>query len=188
MAERAAIDRSKLAVSSLTSADSGDLAAFSSGDHDIDDFLKSDALRLERLHVARTYLAWYGSSPELVGYVSLMADAIVLQNRERKKLKLASDDHPVVPAIKIARLGSSVSFRAHHRGVGKALVAFAFVTGLSVEESSGCRLLTLDAYPDSVPFYKKLGFVFNRAADYRDRRNPSMRLDLFSVEEPPWLG
>jgi len=49
-------------------------------------------------------------------------------------------------------------------------------------------LLTLDAYPDSVPFYKKLGFVFNRAADYRDRRNPSMRLDLFSVEEPPWLG
>ena len=111
MAERAAIDRSKLAVSSLTSADSGDLAAFSSGDHDIDDFLKSDALRLERLHVARTYLAWYGSSPELVGYVSLMADAIVLQNRERKKLKLASDDHPVVPAIKVVGCSRSTPTR-----------------------------------------------------------------------------
>jgi hypothetical protein len=31
----------------------------------------------------------------------------------------------------------------------------------------------------SLGFYEALGFVLNRANDYRDRQNPSMRIDLF---------
>ena len=41
---------------------------------------------------------------ELVGYMTLLADAVVLETKERKRLALSAHDHPAVPALKIARL------------------------------------------------------------------------------------
>jgi hypothetical protein len=33
-----------------------------------------------------------------------------------------------------------------------------------------------------------MGFLPNRAKLYQDRENPSMRLDLFPIELPRWIG
>lgn len=91
-------------------------ADFTCGDDDLDDFIRSDALRLHTLNVARTYVAHYRG--HACGYVASMTDAIVLKPNERKKIRdaggrgLAFDDHPVVPPLKIARLA-----------VGKSAVA-----------------------------------------------------------------
>ena len=63
---------------------------------------------------------------------------------------------------------------------------FAFATALSLSARVGCRLLTLDAYAQSVAFYEHLGFVRNRAKEYRDRQNPSMRFDLHAPNLPAW--
>ena len=64
---------------------------------------------------------------------------------------------------------------------------FAFDQGNDLAELVGCRLLTLDAYPQSVEFYKKLGFVENKAKVYQEKTHPSMRFDLFAPTLPAWV-
>lgn len=188
---RAGIDRSLLEISSFGEESIGAFATFSCGDDDLDDFIRTDALRLQSLNVARSYVAWYEGHAR--GYVTVMADAVVLKPNERKKLRdgagnaLAFQDHPVVPALKIARLAVCEELRAEYRGIGEALVRFAFYTGLDMSEAVGCRLLTLDAYSDALGFYEKLGFVRNLDTTYENKPRPSMRLDLFSPTAPTWL-
>jgi hypothetical protein len=75
----------------------------------------------------------------VTAYVSLLVDEVVLETRERKKLALGSHNHPIVPALKIATLGVSASFRAMNRGAGEALMSFAFVSALDVADYAGCR-------------------------------------------------
>jgi ribosomal protein S18 acetylase RimI-like enzyme len=181
---RSSVSAEDLKVRVLTAADGPQLAAFTCGEADLDDFVRSDALRLQSHRVARTYLAFYGV--ELVGYATLLADSIVLETKERKRLALGSHDHPAVPALKIARLGVSESFRATRSGVGSALVRIALAVGADLSDRIGCRLLTVDAYPDAVAFYERLGFVRNRAKAYQGREHPSMRLDIFPPEAPAW--
>lgn len=188
---RLEIDRNLLEVRPFGEEWLGALASFHCGDEDLDDFIRSDALRLQSLNVARSYLAIYGD--RVRGYLTLMADAVVLKPNERKKLRdtsgnmLAFDDHPVVPALKIARLAVCRETRAELRGIGEALVRFAFYTSLDLSEIAGCRLLTLDAYPDAIPFYEKLGFARNLDGAYAGKPRPSMRLDLFARVPPSWL-
>jgi len=188
---RVGIDQSLLEIRPFEEDSISAFAAFSCGDDDLDDFIRSDALRLQSLNVARSYVAWYEGHAR--GYVTLMADAVVLKPNERKKLRdgagnaLAFEDHPVVPALKIARLAVCKELRSGHRGIGEALVRFSYYTGLDLSEIVGCRLLTLDAYPGALPFYEKLTFIRNLDAAYASKPRPSMRLDLFAATTPSWL-
>ena len=188
---RSGLDRAKLTIERLQKDSIEDFAAFSCGDDDLDDFIRSDALRLQELSVARTYVARHEA--HACGYVTLMTDAVVLKVNERKKIRgsdgasLTFHDHPVVPALKVARIAVSTAARQAHRGIGETLVRFAFLRGLDLSEYAGCRLLTLDAYPESLGFYEKLGFVANLDESYANRARQSMRLDLFAPARPPWL-
>lgn len=181
---RRRIDVAQLEVRPLSLQDRPSIDGFSCSDADLDDFVRSDAFRLQAGNIVQTYLAFYGGT--VAGYVSLLSDAIVLATRERKRLALSVHDHPIVPALKIARLGISAEFRQSHRGLGEALVGFAFATAADIAELVGCRLLTVDAYPQSVGFYERLGFVFNRAKPYQEKLHPSMRFDLFAPKLPSW--
>jgi GNAT superfamily N-acetyltransferase len=111
---------------------------------------------------------------------------VVLETKERKRLALGSHDHPIVLALKIARLAVAEPFRAAYSGAGTALVQVALAMALDISARVGCRLLTLDAYPASVAFYEKLGFVHNRAKLYKGRVHPSMRLDIFPPTPYTW--
>jgi GNAT superfamily N-acetyltransferase len=139
---------------------------------------------LQAQRVASTYLAFF--EEQLVGYITLLADAVVLETKERKRLALSSQDHPSVPALKVARLAVRQSFRATHAGVGTALLQIAHALALDVANRVGCRLLTLDTYPAALPFYEKLGFVVNRSKTYQGRQRPSMRLDIFPPTPHSW--
>jgi GNAT superfamily N-acetyltransferase len=180
------ITATSLRVRALAAEDAEAVDGFVCGDVDLDDFLRTDALRLQRHHVARTYLAFLDG--QLVGYMTLLADAVGLETRERKRLALSSTDHPSVPALKIARLAVGREVRLERRGAGTALVAIAYAMALDLADRVGCRLLTVDAYPESVPFYERLGFVTNRAKPYQGRTHPSMRLDVFPPTPPAWLA
>lgn len=84
------------------------VAGFSCGDDDLDDFIRTDAFRYQALNVAHTYLGFV--ERRLVGFFTLATDAIRLSTSERKKTKangerLRHDDHPFIPAIKLARIG-----------------------------------------------------------------------------------
>jgi ribosomal protein S18 acetylase RimI-like enzyme len=185
VAARSAVDLKRLHIGLLSRDDAAATLGFSCGDGDLDDFLQTDAARLHSENIVRTYLAQYEG--ELVGYVSLLVDAVVLETRERKKMALGAHDHPIVPALKVARLGVSESFREKTRGVGEALMRFAFLRALDLADHVGCRLLTVDAYPASVGFYERLGFVRNRAKEYAAKAHPSMRLDVFGPVWPGWV-
>jgi hypothetical protein len=192
MAPRNPLDLSLLEVRLLEPGDAAAAAAFTCGDAepspedaDLDDFLRSDALRLQEAHIVRTFVALYDE--KLVGFISLMSDAIVLETKERKKLSLGREDHPVVPALKVARLGCDKAFREQYEGLGTVLMRFAYGQAIDINDFAACRLLTLDAYPQSVEFYeKKLRFVRNRAKEYREKNHPSMRLDVYDPDPPAW--
>jgi hypothetical protein len=67
-------------------------------------------------------------------------------------------------------------------------VRYAYATAIDLTEQVGCRLLTLDAYPASIAFYERLGFVCNQAKAYEGKAHPSMRLDLFAPQAPEWIS
>lgn len=175
------IDRALLEIRALQADDMAAAAGFTCGDVDLDDFLRSDALRLQTQRAARTFVAVYEA--ELAGYVALLVDAVELKPNERKKLDLHFRDHPMVPALKIARLGVAVAFQG--RGLGETLVHFAVARVLDIEAHAGCRLLTVDAYPAAVGFYERLGFVRNQARAYEGLERPSMRFDVFGRRALP---
>ena len=182
---KAAVDAQRLEVRQVRDTDQSALAAFECGDDDLNGFLRDDALRLQQRNTVTTYLALYDG--ELVGYISLMVDAVVLETKERKGLRLNHADHPVLPALKIARLGTAKAFREATGGLGTMLMRFAVAHGYEIADAAGCRLLTLDAYPDAISFYERLGFLRNKAKPYREREHPSMRFDLFAPDAPEWL-
>jgi hypothetical protein len=62
------------------------LPPFARGDEDLDDFLRTDALRLQAQRVASTYLAFFESS--WWATFALLADAVALETKERKALLL----------------------------------------------------------------------------------------------------
>jgi len=158
-------------------------------DQDFADFLRDDALRLQALKFATTYVAIAGD--RLIGYVTLLTDAVRLKPAERKKLKTgdvrgSGQDHPVIPAVKVARL--AVSKDQQGRGLGMRLLKWALLVATGVSESAGCRLLTLDALPLRVDYYKRRGFVLNLDEAYEGKDRPSMRFDIFQPDPPPWAS
>lgn len=178
-------NRDALEISLLSVSD--DVRGFCCGDPDLDDFILSDALRLQGQGVTSAYLARYEG--ELVGYVALLADIVELRTGERKRIGLGHSDSPMVPAVKIGRLAVTMSCRSRVRGIGTALVALSFSVATSrVASAIGCRLLTVDAYQQSVRFYESLGFVRNKARNTGDGPTVSMRLDMLAPNAPPWVG
>ncbi len=181
---KASVDPERLEIRRLEVGDESLVAGFESGDGDLNDFLRDDALRLQSLNTVLTYVALYDGVVE--GYVSLMVDAIVLETKERKKLLLTHDDHPVVPALKVARLACGKAFREAHFGLGRMLMLFALSKAITISDSVACRLITVDAYPGAVSFYDDLKFVRNRAAPYKGKEHPSMRFDMHAPVLPDW--
>ncbi len=71
--------------------------------------------------------------------------------------------------------------RGHRPGASRESRSLRFA------DQVGCRLITLDAYPESIAFYERLGFARNRSKAYREREHPSMRLDLYAPIPPLWV-
>jgi predicted GNAT family N-acyltransferase len=158
---------------------SHDTSAFDCGDSDLNEFLQKDAAVYQKEHLSFTRAVFHGE--ELVAYITLLTDSIVLKTPEKKALV---DFHQSVmqwPALKIGRL-AVVATRQKQQGIGKALLQYsvALAIRIGIEFGVGCRFLTVDAYPISVDFYKRFGFVVNKQyAEKEDPKpHPSMRYDI----------
>ncbi|MEO7032939.1 MAG: GNAT family N-acetyltransferase [Polyangiaceae bacterium] len=135
----------------------GDWSGFDSGDQDLNEFIRDDAVRLIARDVSRVYVAYEDERP--AGYIALLADTVILKTGERKHLDLKHRDSKAVPAVKVGRLAIDRETRTRIRGAGQTLMWLAFHHASLVRSRLGCRLLTVDAYKDSVSFYAQLGFV-----------------------------
>jgi len=122
-----------------------ELTALACGDDDLDDFLQSDAMRLDAADASRIYEAARESS--VVGYLALLADRVELKSPEKRKLHLAHDDPRDIPAVKVGRLAVDRAFREQNAGTGTLRMRLAGESALTVRQAVGCRRLTVDAYP-----------------------------------------
>lgn len=86
-----------------------------------------------------------------------------------------------MPAIKIARIGRSIKFR--ELKLGKLMIDYIIYKILKdFQINIGVRMVTLDAYEDSIGFYLDIGFDVNRNQG-KSSSTVSMRLDIFDYAE-----
>jgi GNAT superfamily N-acetyltransferase len=161
-----------------------EVSAFDCGDPDLNEFLQKDASAYQNEHLSFTRVVFH--EKELVAYITLLTDSIVLKTPEKKKLVDFHDSVMQWPALKIGRLAVATA-RQKQCGIGKALLQYAVGLAIRIgrESGVGCRFLTVDAYPVSIGFYERHGFVVNK--NYVDKEkpktHPSMRYDI--LKSPP---
>lgn len=153
---------------------------FDCGDQDLNEFLFEDAkLYLESL-LAVTYILEDRVNSKTVAYYCLLNDKIELDPDEKSKWNKLNRTIPnskryhAYPAVKIGRLGVSKEYTHQHIGENLILQIKILFARMNV---SGCRFLTVDAYKEAIPFYKKCGFKFLTDKDTEDQTR-SMYFDL----------
>ncbi|QRN95302.1 GNAT family N-acetyltransferase [Archangium violaceum] len=159
-----------------------DRSGFRSGNVDLDRFFHRYAGQNQfRHHIGTTYVAVEDGT--IVGFVTVAPSEIAvadLPGSRRKKLP----QYPL-PVLRLARL--AVDERAQGRGVGSGLLRAVFVLAHRLADELGCLGVVVDAKPEAVPFYEKLGFIDlgARAGHLGDRPEPRpMFLELGAIPKP----
>jgi len=148
------------------------IGIFYSGDKDLDESLKDDALRYGKQLIAKTFLVIY--EERIVAFFSVMNDAIKLNQEETVQTKNLSRLHEY-PALKIGRLAVDKTYQ--RKGFGKFAVDFVVGLAALINTSSACRFITVDSYHESILFYERNGF--KRNALYEKKKDfVSMRWDI----------
>lgn len=125
-----------------------DLAAFTCGNDHLDGWLKTHARKNAQRGFGKTYVAVEDGA--VLGFVATSATAI---ERARVKRGQGPDKWP---AMLIARMG--VSKAQQGRGLGKRLIAHAFVVADAQYRVSGCAAVIVAAKPGAETFYRQFGF------------------------------
>jgi GNAT superfamily N-acetyltransferase len=133
---------------------------FDCDDADLNDFIRTDSQRYSAEYLSHTRIALHNGV--IIGYITLLADAIILKSSEKRRLFTFHHQVYTFPALKIGRLG--VHRDKQRDGVGKSLLKYAIgvVVRLNQDMNVGCRFITVDAYPKSVSWYQYHGFFFNK--------------------------
>jgi predicted N-acetyltransferase YhbS len=131
-----------------------DRSSFSSGDIELDRFFRNYAgLNQFRLHLGTTYVALGDGT--VVGYATVVTGSIAidqLPRAERRRLP----GYPL-PILRLARL--AVATTHHGRGIGSRLVRFSLELAREMADRFGCIGVVVDAKPDAVGFFARLGFA-----------------------------
>jgi len=160
MPEKMAADEIK--VERISESHRNLLAGFKSHEKELVDFLLQDALSNQDTHISTTHLWIEKQSNKLIGYITLLADALKLESALKAEFRQKGIHYKSLPALKIGRLCVDDGFR--QRGVGTMMVDFTYCVAAETTEKFGCRFLTVDAKknPDpgksSLHFYRKLDF------------------------------
>jgi GNAT superfamily N-acetyltransferase len=141
-----------------------DVSTFDCDDDDLNDFLKNDAAKYQTEHLSQTRLVF--RQGQLIAYITLLADCIILQSSEKKKtLKEARSHHQSIytfPAVKIGRIGVRKGLQRSGIGTQLLIYTIGLVVRMNRELNIACRFITLDAYPKSVSWYEQKHFKFNK--------------------------
>ena len=158
---------------------------FDCRDDDLNDFLINESSLYRDALLSVTYIVEDKVTSEILAYFSLSNDKISLSdfesktefNRFRKNKFVNEKRLRSYPAIKIGRLAIAES--AQHQSIGTYLLEF-IEDYFIVDNKSGCRFVTVDAYVDAIPFYIKNNYQFLNNDD-EDKRTRVMYFDLASL-------
>lgn len=163
------------------------IASFDCGDADLNDFIVNEAHLYRNELIAVSYVFEHKHTGEVVGYFSLANDRVSVTdfasnsafNRFRRQRFVHEKRLRTYPAVKICRLGISQSMRG--RSVGSFLLDF-IKSYFLVDNKTGCRFVTVDAYTEAVPFYEKNNFQLLRNDDEQTSATQLLFFDLASVK------
>ena len=132
-----------------------DRSSFRSGNVDLDRFFVRYAGQNQfRHHIGTTYVA-VSPTGVIAGFATVTASEIapaIVPAAKGKRLP----GYPV-PVLRLARL--AVDERAKGKGVGRLLLRSILVLAQRMSAEVGCIGVVVDAKPESVAFYERLGFV-----------------------------
>lgn len=175
--------RERCIVRRLNIGDS--ISAFDCNDEDLNDFILNEANLYLNALLSVTYIVEDKVTSDVLAYFSLSNDKISISDFENKtefnrfrKHKFVNDKRlRSYPAIKIGRL--AIATTAQHQSIGTYLLEFIEDYFL-IDNKSGCRFVTVDAYVDAIPFYIKNNYQFLNNDD-EDKRTRVMYFDLASL-------
>ena len=141
------------------------IESFDCGDTDLNDFILNESHHYRKALLAVSYVVENKQDNHRASaYFSLANDKVSLNdfesktefNRFRKHRFVNEKRLKSYPAAKICRLGVDLSVKG--QSIGSFLLNF-IKSYFIIENKTGCRFLTVDAYAAAVPFYMKNGFV-----------------------------
>ncbi len=129
-------------------------ASFSSGERELDDWLREHAAGAEARRVTRTFVWCDGGGAVVVGYYSLAGHRLVRDDLPRS---LGHGSPSEVPAVLLARL--ALARELHGQGLGGALLADALARIVAATALVAARFAVVDALHEAaVAFYEHHGF------------------------------
>jgi GNAT superfamily N-acetyltransferase len=155
---------------------------FSCGNADLDEFLKQDALKQKEACYGTTHLLIHNNR-EIIGFFTLLNDSITINERDRARIKAEKDiSYKDTPALKIGRF--AIDTRFQRQGYGTTTLKWIFGEARRQNKTQGCRVVTVDSYPEKVTWYEKFGFVRALAEERRpDCDNVLLYVDIRLVSE-----
>ena len=132
-----------------------DRSRFRCGNADLDRFFARYAGQNQfRHHIGTTYVA-IDEAGVIAGFATVSASELLPDRIPRSKRKRLP--HYPVPVLRLARLAVDEGFRG--QGVGSLLLRAVLLLAAQVADDIGCVGVVVDAKPDAVAFYEKLGFL-----------------------------
>ena len=132
-----------------------DRSGFSSGEPALDAYLQTQATQDIRRLISTCFVAIETASEQVVGFYTLAAASIVLDELPPKITKKLPR-YPSVPAVRIGRIAVSQSFQ--NRGLGSAMVADA--AARTLDGDIGAFALIVDSKNErATAFYRQFGFI-----------------------------
>ncbi len=140
------------------------IESFDCGDADLNDFILKESPFYRQALLAVSYVVENKYNYAISAYFSLANDKVALNDFESKTEFNSFRKHRFVnekrlksyPAVKICRLGVDLSMKGQY--MGTFLLNF-IKSYFVIDNKTGCRFLTVDAYAGAVPFYLKNGFI-----------------------------
>lgn len=161
------------------------IQSFDCGDEDLNDFILNEAGLYREALLSVTYVLEDKGNNNVAAYFSLANDKISMSdfesktefNRFRKQKFVNEKRIRSYPAIKIGRLAIDKSVQRQR--IGEYLLEF-IEDYFIIDNKSGCRFVTVDAYVDAIPFYIKNDYQFLNSDD-EDKLTRVMYFDLASL-------
>ncbi len=159
-----------------------DRSGFRSGNVDLDRFFHRFAGQNQfRHHIGTTWVAARGSA--ILGYATVSAAHLEL-GKLPAPLQKKLPTYPL-PVLRLARL--AVASDAQGQGVGRLLLRAVFTLAWRMADALGCVGVVVDAKPEAVAFYERLGFLAlgHSKGGLGERPEPTpMFLELGAIPRP----
>lgn len=132
-----------------------DLSSFSSGNDELDEWLRTSAWNATRAGTSRTQV-WLDADGGVVAYFACAPHLVANEELPRKVGRGAP---PVVPGYLLAKLALSTELHGHADRLGSVLLVDALIWMLEAARHVGGKVVLVDAIDDNaVGFYEHHGF------------------------------